>query len=161
MKNWFAKFRISFALDSGQAMDESLRKKIAGDAELQNFLRQTQKLSQFAPAHETPPGLHHSILAAVRASNRAERSRPSAAIWWAGASAAVVGSLALLLSVNQSPPVRLSDESLHEPMALLQMGEQIPADVPSLMLAPMSNELAAVARDAQNTKKILLSTLPF
>ena len=71
MKSWLSKWRISAALDAGEPLPESLRKKIAADPELERFTKRTEALGQtLRRLPPSGPPLHDSIMSAVRAAAR-------------------------------------------------------------------------------------------
>ena len=164
MKTWLAKFRISSALDSGRPLPETLRQKIAADAELQRFVRRADALGR-ALKHQPPPGppLHDSIMRAVRASARRGQPRRAPVSFWltASSSAAAVAAVAgvcVWLAFHRAAPS--AGPSLNGPALVLEMSEQIPNAMPLAMLAPLTNELARVDRDLQDTTQILLASFP-
>jgi hypothetical protein len=74
MRNWIAKFRISAAADSGKPLPASLREDIACTDELRRFDQtlagMDRALRNSVPKTEPPPGLHNSIMSAVRAASQ-------------------------------------------------------------------------------------------
>jgi hypothetical protein len=162
MKTWLAKFRISSALDSGRPLPETLRQKIAADAELQRFVRRADALGRALKHQPLPPGppLHDSIMRAVRESARRGQPRGAPVSFWltASAAAAAVAGVCVWLAFHRAAPS--AGPSLNGPALVLEMSEEIPNAMPLAMLAPLTNELARVDRDLQDTTQILLASFP-
>ena len=162
MKLFLTKLRISSALDSGKPLPESLRRKIAADPELERFVRQSQILERNAP--EPPPSdpaLHDSIMLAVRATARRWQRKHAPALSWL-APAATLAALALAGAwVLQSRNALRAKVPMDGPIALLEMGKGMSATVPSMVMAPLTNEWARVSHDVEDTKQIVLGSFPF
>lgn len=107
MKSWFAKFRISTALDSRTPMPASLRDKIAADPSLQRFVHQAEALRTLPAPPLIDPSMHDGIMRAIRASaTRQEPSNPPVLLWLAasGAVAAIfLFSFWMIHPATQSP----------------------------------------------------------
>jgi len=154
MKSWWTKFRISNALDSGKPLPASLRQKIAADPELERFARPLRSLPPVNPA------LHDSIMRAVRASARRERPQPASALSWLAASSILAALAVVCLWMVHPDSAPSGRPTLDQPLMLLEMSEQMTATMPSLVMAPLSNEWARVNHDVQETTQILLASLP-
>lgn len=105
MKTWLTKFKISNALDAGRALPEQLRRKIAGDAELERFVDCAESLGRsLRGATIAVPPLHDGIMRAVRASVRKEEPHRAPVLSWLAASAGVaaMGTVYFWLSHPQS-----------------------------------------------------------
>lgn len=160
MKLWLTKLRVSNALDSGKPLSDSLRRQIDASPELQDFARRTASLSsRLGKPGAHVPDLHEDIMRAVRAETRAERSTVPVWRWLAPAMVAAV--VLVCLTVLRQPPAHSTAVSMDAPLAVLAMSENVPAALPSEMMAPLSKELARVNQDLVNTKNILAATVPF
>jgi hypothetical protein len=161
MKSWLAKFRISAALDAGEPLPKSLRRAIATDPDLERFTRRTESLGRFL---RKPPlaeaSMHDSIMRAVRAAARQEQPRRAPALaWWLGsASAAALAVVCFWMGTHRSAPP--GGKSLDGAVMVLEMGEQMPKTMPSLVMAPLSDEWARVDHQLQNTTDVLLASFP-
>ncbi len=164
MKTWLNKLRISWAMDSGKPLPDSLLRTIAADPELQQFSRQTQSLEGSAKAStvaEHP--LHHSIMQSVRNSRHAaRRPEPKHSLFlpWASIGVSVAAVALVCFGVlRHHRQVMDGTKSLNEAVAVLQLSEKVTNTMPYL-LTPYSNELARVDRNLEDTKKILLASFP-
>ena len=161
MKSWLAKFRISIALDADKPLPESLRQKIAANPELKRFARRTQSLGAVlrgVPPSDACTARFHHARHQVRGGARQPRRAPASS--WLAASAAVAALTAMCLwlaSHRQTPP---GPRSLDGPAMVLEMSENLPGAMPSIVMAPLSNEWARVDRDVQATTQVLLASLP-
>jgi hypothetical protein len=162
MKSWLSKWKISAALDSGQPLPESLRRKIDADPELQRFAQRAQALGQTlrSPPPSGPPDFHDSIMRAVRSSARAEQPRRVPVWSWLAASGAVAAVAVACLYLSSLRPKVERREALDGPVKILKMGENISTTVPSFAMSPLSNEWAHVDHDLQDTAQVLLASLP-
>jgi hypothetical protein len=165
MMKWLTKFRISAALDSGSPLPESLRRVVAADPELARFAQRTKSLGHALRRDPVPvaPSMHDSIMRAVRTASRESRpQRPPASSWLAAtaALATVLAIAAVCLFTWQSRQARSNKQSLNEAVKVLEMSEQMPKDMPALVLAPLSDEWARMDRDLQKTGDVLMASLP-
>jgi hypothetical protein len=156
MKAWFARWRVSVALNA----DPSSERPSDLDQEMTALDR---ALKETAPKLQAPPSLHRSIMQAVRATEQ----RPSVSagfsfLKWLPAPALV--TLALLVAwYAQRGPVRPpapNPQSLAAAITALKMGGQMAQSMPSAVVAPLADELARVNRDLNNTAQFLLASLP-
>ena len=161
MYSWLTKFRISTALDAGKPLPDSLRKKIAADPELERFVKQTEALGHSRPAlPPSDPSMHDTIMRAVRASTRRERPQRAPVLSWLTASVALVALAlvgALLVRLHGGLPGR---QMMDQADLVLEMSETMPTNVPSLVMAPLSDEWTRVNHDVRGTAQILLASLP-
>jgi cytochrome c-type biogenesis protein CcmH/NrfG len=161
MKSWLSKWRISAALDAGEPLSESLRRKIAADPELELFTKRTQSLRQtLRNAPLSAPPLHDSIMRAVRNSARQEQPRRAPVLSWWAASGAVAALAVACLYMTYVRPKLSRTQALDGPVMVLEMSEHMQTSVPSLVMSPLSNEWALVDHDLQDTKQVLLASLP-
>jgi hypothetical protein len=161
MKSWLSKWRISAALDADQPLPESLRRKIAADPELELFTKRTQALGQtLRSLPPSAPPLHDSIMRAVRDAARSEQPR-RAPVWsWLAASSAVAALAVVCLDLTFLRPKLPVGQAMDGPVMVLEMSENMHATMPTLVMAPLSDEWARVDHDLQSTKQVLLASLP-
>jgi len=163
MKSWFARFRISAALDAGAPAPGSMREKMAGSSELRRFAETTAMLDRALeggpPLPEPAPALHASIMRVVRAASvpAPTTSRAwSLARWLAApvcAAILVLGGWHLLRQPAAPSPLAHANTAL-------AMGRQIAQTAPSTLLAPLSDEWEKINLDLSNTAQFLLANLP-
>jgi hypothetical protein len=169
MKNLFAKFRLSNALDDKAAgpLPDALGEKISDNPELRDFAQRTESLdralrhSPAVPAADS--SLHNSIMRAVRASELepAPRFNPMTfGLATAGLAMAVIGIWLALRPATSGFPRQSNARSLAAAQAVIDMGSEISRSVPSSMVGPLTNELACVDHDIQDTTKFVLAMLP-
>jgi len=161
MKSWLSKWRISTALDAGKPLPESLRRKIAADPELERFTKRTQALVQtLRKLPPSGPPLHDSIMRAVRDAARSKQSRRAPVLSWLAASGVVAALAAACLYVTYFRAKLPGKQALDGPVLVLEMSENMQTSMPSLVMSPLSNEWALVDHDLQDTKQVLLASLP-
>ena len=161
MKSWLSKWRISAALDAGQPLSESLRQEIAADPELERFAKQAQALGQsLRNLPPSGPPLHDSIMRAVRAAARPKPPRRAPVLSWLAASGALAALAAVCIYLPTLRPKPLGGQALDGPVMVLEMSENMPASMRSLVMSPLSNEWARVDHDLQSTTQVLLASLP-
>jgi hypothetical protein len=167
MKLWFAKARISAALDAGKRPSAWLRRRVSNSEELRGFeqdlMALDRALRQPAPEPEVPASLHRSIMQAVQAADRPVRAGRQL-LWLRWAPLPALAAIVLLAvwwglhsPVRQSAP---DTQSLAAATAALEMSGQLARAVPSAMVAPLSGELERLNRDLDNTAQFLLASLP-
>jgi hypothetical protein len=128
---------------------------------LERFARRTESLGR---ALRKPPlaeaSMHDSIMRAVRAAARQEQPRraPWAAWVAAPASIAAVAVVCVWMGYHRSAPA--GGRSLDGAVMVLEMSEKMPNAMPSLVMSPLSEELARVDHDLQNTTQVLLASFP-
>jgi hypothetical protein len=161
MKSWLSKWRISAALDAGKSLPESLRRKIAADPELERFAKRTQALGQtLRSLPPSGPPLHDSIMRAVRAAARPEQPRRAPVLSWLAASGAVAALAVVCVYLTFFRLKSPNRQALDGPVMVLEMSENMSMTVPTLVMSPLSDEWARVDHDLQNTKQVLLASLP-
>ena len=167
MKTWFTKFKISMALDAGHNVSASLRRNRNSTEQLRGVEEEMtaldHALKQAPPRPQAPPGLHRSIMRSVR---RVERpaAAPGGLAFLRWVVAPVVAALAFVavwqtLRVPVVPPSQ-STQSLGAATTALEMSGQLAQTVPSAVVAPLSDELARLNRDLDNTAQFILASLP-
>ena len=168
MNLWFSKFRISAALDSAKPWPRSLERKVAGRDELRRFSSEAQALDsalkQAREDSDAPPGLHASIMRAVL---RAPASAVggSRRVVWRRLAAPAIGLAACAVAWwvwHQPPPpgAAAGPPSLTTATRALDLGSEVTQAMPAAVVAPMSDELARVRLDLDQTTKFLLASLP-
>jgi len=167
MKSWFTKLRISTALDAGHKLSVSLRRSIDSSEQLlgaeQEMKALDSALKQAPPRPQAPPGLHRSIMQAVRAAERTQAD-PRGLVFLRWMVAPLVAALALVavwqgLRGRVAPPSK-GAQSLAAATTALEMGGQLAQAAPSAVVAPLSDELARLNRDLDNTAQFILASLP-
>ncbi len=148
-------------MDAGEPLPKSLRRAIASDPELEQFTRRTERLGR---SLRRPPladaSLHDSIMRAVRAAAHPRQPRRSPGLVWL-ASSVCAGSLVVVsVWMGFRPPAHPPGKSLDGAVMVLEMGERMPNTMPSMVMAPLSDEWARVDHQLQNTREVLLTSLP-
>jgi hypothetical protein len=185
MKNLLTKFRLSNELDekSGVSMPGDLRKSVDASPELQNFSQRADALDRalrkrpsVAPSDAS---LHQSIMRAVRSTEQTQEAaanivwrRGTDALPWTGrmrfgfgatlTAGLAVAAIAIWLAVRPATPgtqAKSREQSLEVAQVVIDMGGQLPQSVPSVV-SPLTNELACVDHDIQDTTKFVLAMLP-
>jgi len=142
-------------------MPESLRRTIDADPELQRFAKRAEAhgetLCQLTPSG---PPMHDSIMRAVRAAARQEQPRRDAAWrWWVASGALAALTLVSVYWTHLRPKVPVQ-QAMESPVMFLEMSTNMLAEMPALMMSPLSNEWARVDHDLQSTTKVLMASLP-
>jgi len=162
MMLWWAKYRISTALDGGKLFSSGLLRTISRSRDLRQFAERSAAvdaaLKGKPPRPELPAFLHEGIMRAVESS----RARPAAVapamrlVPWLAAPA-----LALLVFGGAWWfRDRVRSSALQPATAALNLGSRMPERIASSAVAPLSDELQRLHRDFDNTKDFLLASLP-
>jgi hypothetical protein len=167
MKSWLTKLRISAALDAGCKLSGALRRRIDSSEELlgaeEEMRALDRTLKQARPEREAPPGLHRSIMQAVRAAERPQAA-PSGLAWLRWLAAPVVATVVLVViwEAQRGPvvPPTQGPQSLAAATTALEISGQLAQRVPSAVVAPLSDELTRVNQDLDNTAQFILASLP-
>jgi hypothetical protein len=126
-------------------------------------------LSKSAPRTEFPTTLHASIIRAVRAVERKERTRVSGLgsfqrfiriSWMPVTGLAALVLLSVLLALYNRPKPTVSPESLTQISAAFSASQDVVDALPSVTVGPLSEELDKVNQDLDRTAEFLLATLP-
>jgi hypothetical protein len=154
---WFAKFKISSALDDGRPTAD-LSALAGPNAELHDFagalLEVDRRLRAERPAGEAPPFLHGSIMAAVAGATAPAAHRQPRSLWWrtVGVAAVLVACCFLagkhFMGLVRSPAS--SGPNLQQQVAAL----------PATVLSPLSTELEKLNLDLEQTTSFLLASVP-
>jgi hypothetical protein len=123
------------------------------------------------PKSEFPPALHNSIMRAIKASPREERSQAFGfaifqrftKIRWLP----ITGFAALILfgswlALHHSPvkSATSSAQSFSEISSALATSQELMDSLPAVTVGPLSDELDKVNRDLDRTAEFLIATLP-
>lgn len=132
MKSWFAQHHVSSSVDRALA---------GGPAKPQ-----------------VPPSLHDSIMRAVEAAGPASAPvRPQAGLRWLLVPVLAVLLLAGVWSFLHRPS---RPQPMARAAAALEIGEAMADTVPSVVVAPLSDEWQRINRDLDRTAQFLLASLP-
>jgi hypothetical protein len=123
-----------------------------------------------APKLEFPPELHDSIMYAVHATDRTERTKVSAmgllqrlikVGWFPISGFAGLVLFAVLLLIHNRPVATTHDpQPLAEISKAFTTGQEFVDALPSVTVGPLSDELEKVNRDLDRTAEFLIATLP-
>lgn len=168
MRAWFAKLRMSAALDDCRnPVDRSQRKTDVSD-ELRGFERELavldRALKQTAPRPQTPPSLHCSIMRALQATERpaAKAGLGLALLRWLPVPVVTVLAVMVVWHAARGPvrmPVR-DTQPLAAATTALEVGGEMARAVPSSVVTPLADELKKINLDLDNTAQFLLASLP-
>ena len=168
---WFAKFKISTALDRGQPMSQGLRNAIGRSKELHRFEQKAllvERALRAAPPSvpEPPSGLHHGIMRAVQvgAAQASPSSEPRLRHWLPASAVAVLVLCAawwVLRPASVSSTNSASQRNgLAPAAAALELGQQVTQRMPAEMVAPLSEEWQCLNVDFDRAQQFLLASLP-
>jgi hypothetical protein len=167
MKTWLSKYRLSNALDAREALAPARREELLGSPRVRQFERTLVALDgalkNASPRPEAPPGLHASIMRAVRNADAPEPVRARTVLRrWLPAPAFALLLVAWWVFSHQSTPSGSSAESrvMSDAASALELGETITYSAPQAMLLPLSDEWENLSRDLDRTTEFLLASLP-
>jgi hypothetical protein len=168
MNPWFEKFvrfRISDGLDEAGARPRWLEQAIARSEELQQFEQATAQLHRQLAESTTDmaaPGLHESVMTALRASRPVPGARLRLAIprWLIAPTAAAVFFAAGWWFVRHGAQGHSTTNSLATGAAVLRIGGQIQPAIESAAVLPLSTELERFSTDLDQMTKFVLASLP-
>jgi len=158
MKTWIEKFKISAALDQPPAGES--KAPASGTKAPAEFAEQMTALDRALrsgpPAPVPYPGLHESIMAAVR-DCRAEVGPARAAGWRWG----LAGALTCLLMLGGwGAWHRVASRLAPAPFRNAASVEEQVAALPAKVLSPLSQEWQALNLDLEKTAEFLLASVP-
>lgn len=163
----FAKFRISVAKDSGQALPPALQNQVERSGELQTFAKhieavETALREQRSDNLEVPPDLHSSIMTAVRQQRGQTKEHSKFRFsWWLPAPAmAALLIWALIHFWPGSMPPRNGQAAFSSAVSSVEKGMEIARTAPEEVVAPLSEELKRLRGDVNNAKAFLMASLP-
>ncbi len=165
MKTWFAKLRISTAIDSGKSLPPPLQRQIAQSEVLKRFHQDVRRLDQTlrdtgSPIGEAPANLHASIMSAVRHQATASHSKSVLSMlrWLPAPALAVLLIWAIVhLFHTASDP---GAETFASTISSLNRGMEMAQTTPQDFMAPLSDELQRLNRDVEEAKSFLMASLP-
>lgn len=163
---WLTKFRISNALDSEAKLSRSVLEKIARSDDLRTFVAKTtmvdRELRGNTPQPNQPPELHASIMQALHYADRQTRPDPKLPILpWISASAAAAFLLLALWWLAPTAHSPQGPETVLAPAGLaLETSQTMAQSIPSMVIAPLSQEWQRLNRDLDNTAQFVLASLP-
>jgi hypothetical protein len=166
-----AKFKISNAMDKRRPLSDSTQAAIEASSELRAFAQETRALDK---ALRSPPypradaALHHSIMRAVRATALEPAPRRVSSGLWLAPAAALVALAAIglwLAGPRASQPTpkmafALGQSPLATVSAAFDFGGRMSQQMPSEMIAPLSNEWAQVDGDLRGATKAIVDSMP-
>ena len=156
MNSWISKLKASADLDRSTPPPRSVHIQPAeNEAFRASISALDSALRGGPPAPETPPGLHASIMAAIRRSESPARPAWLSRYRWAIAACLLLS--AWWAGTHLLHP-RLSPSPFTAP-ASKQFNRQM-ATLPSTVLSPLSHEWEALNLDLQQTARFLLASVP-
>jgi hypothetical protein len=168
MKKFFAKFRISSAMDSGAGVPEKLRRGANRSSDVGDFLERAEMVDRALKREKLPEsmpgGLHGSIMRAV-AQSRSSEAEPRILMprWMPAMGVAVMLVFVLLwgLRLNQQSSQRAAGvETLAAATEALQISKDFAQTIPAKVVAPVSGELQKINQDVDATAKFLVASIP-
>ena len=170
MKKLLTKFRLSNALDDKpcESLPDHLREAVDASADLKDFSKKTSTLDRALRRHPNVPqidaSLHDSIMRAIRLSAAGSSPEPP---WLrfglaTGTAGLAIAAIAIFLAVRPATSgssVKTHAQSFAAAQVVIDMGDQLPRSVPSVV-SLLTNELACVDHDIQDTTKFVMAMLP-
>ena len=154
------------ALDAGKSLPRRLRRRVVHCQELRRFQKESLSLEQALrnarPGPETPLHIHGAIMHRVRkiSHSATPESRPLIR-WLASASITASALTAIWLAVRHSDSsLQAHRDPLVAAQTVLDAGDELGRTTASAMLAPLSEELAALRRDLDNVTQSVLASVP-
>lgn len=163
MKTWLTKFRISNALNDASSTQNQVLSQGSQSGETRRFGETVRsldrRLKSVQPAHTVPPGLHDSVMRAVRGASR-DQERQSAPKLLRGLPAPALALLVvggLWLTLNRSEP---ESQPLPTASDALEQSHKLTRQAPAAVLAPLSKEMESLNRDFRNAVDFLVASVP-
>ena len=171
MKTWFAKFRISNALDADRPSRSKPERNIAKSPGLRRFAENMaildDALKNKKPLPTAPASLHSSILRAVRSARAAEANAHNRAeLLERLIPASALGLLVLMAALGALNSSKFSEVATPASPSVaivgsaLDTGNQIVSAVPNAAVSPLSDEMAKLKTDLTNAQSYLLASVP-
>lgn len=165
MKSWFAKFRISNALDAEKPLPKSLEHRMRASEELRRYAagqaHLVDALKRAGPQIKTPPDLHRAIMGAVGVSRRSLARQPLRLQWrWLAPAGAAALLLIGMLWFHHRPTSPVRVDGVPSVTLALESGPELAQTIPAVVTAPLSDELARLNADLGRTEQFLLANLP-
>jgi hypothetical protein len=168
MKSWFTKYRICKSIDENKPFSVAMQQEIARNVELRCFEEELtaldRRLKEIPTKPSPEPGLHDSIMVAVRAAKRASSSsapRLNLVRWLpapALAALAIAGFWWMQHQAQLPPPHPLELSAALS--TTFDLGDEMAHSMPSLIVAPLSDEIQHINEDVERTAEFLLASLP-
>jgi hypothetical protein len=167
MKTWIAKFRISNALDATLVPTTPALARHGESDEVRQFAAAVgqveRRLRSATPARCAPPGLHASVMRAVRAASAkpVRRSTPTVWRWLPAPALALLVCAGLWWASRPAPnPVELRPMALPAAGAALDQSYELTRQAPAAAIAPLSKEMENLQRDLRNAVEFLMASVP-
>lgn len=168
MKEFFAKFGISSALDRGQPVPDELRRRASKSGDTGDFLERAETVDRMLRRHkpgiQSPAGLHGSIMRAVSQARHAEaQPRMVMPRWMPAMGFAVMLVFAALwgLRLHERSELKTAGaDTLALATQALEMSREFAQTLPAKVMEPVSGELKKINEDVDNTAKYLLASIP-
>jgi hypothetical protein len=167
MRTWLAKYKISSALDLGQSLPPSLRRRMEASAELRAFARNADALDhalkQDLPEVEPPAFLHASIMRAVEQSSRPVPRRSLAWRWLPAPAFAIAILLAAWWGLHLSTPKPVQQPqwaASSTANTAPTLNEQVTRTVTTALVSPLSDEWQRLDLDLNKAMDFLSASLP-
>lgn len=165
MKTLFKKFRASSALDRGAKPRKQCESLEARRFE-ESLRAMDLKLRESRAAKNVPPGLHDSVMRAVRTSSTESEPAPTAFLLRRLAVAALVLAVmgGVFWSLNRVP-AKMADaaSSTKAPpsfAAAFEQGHELTQAAPKAVLGPLSGEWELLNVDFQNAINFVAASVP-
>jgi hypothetical protein len=167
MKAFFAKLKISNALDSGKRLPVGRNRETGRGENIEEFAvrisQLDEELKKSVPQLNPPEALHASIMQSVcKAHSSQQTSEPIGLRWLPASAVAAVLVFGICWSLQSSRPVpihEMDEQAFDAAATALEMGNKI-GTVPSMAVEPVSDELDRLNQDISNTAQFVLASIP-
>lgn len=179
MKTWFAKLKISAALDEPERERSCPREDNPGEpggqscprselAQFEHSMRALHQRLKTAPRErEVPSGLHARIMGSVRQAARRPVPRWQWMLRWTPAAALAALALFVIWSAPDVPPPNaIAPEELVQATSLsaaadtLEFSHALTHKAPPAAVSALSEEMDRVMSDLRRTAEFVLASLP-
>lgn len=163
MKTWLAKLRVSSELDLSELSRTQCAIVGAEAEEVRRFAVSVKSLDRRLKAErvrpEVPPGLHASIMRAVRKASTPERREmaPWVVRWLPASGVALLAAIGLWWHASQ--PVTVIPVAVPQ-ASVVELPPSAPQRASSAILAPLSQEMEYLKRDFEGAVRFLAATVP-
>lgn len=167
MKNWFAKFKISAALDASPATSPD-KSSGSTNEEVRRFETSLKaldrRLKSAAVSQPVPAGLHAGTMQALRAVRVPKpAARPNLLRWWPAPALAALIIFSGWLALSRFTPHK--PQAAHKPKpntltVAINSGRNLTQAAPSEALAPLAKELDLLNLDLRNALNFLVASVP-
>jgi hypothetical protein len=151
-------------LDAREAVPPSLQRTTENSKVLRTFAGNMTALDialrEAKPDSVTPPGMHASIMRAVQAAERSAAVQAKLPVlrWVPVAAAVALAAVGLWWARQPAKPP--APGPLATAVDALELRNELIRTAPDTVMAPLSEELARLNRDVNNTAQLLLAALP-